>query len=71
MEWTRKAAPLLLLLMKCVKLVLEGENITGSLVLIWYTYKSNPSSASQGIGDSYCTLPWVTWEAVTVVEGIS
>jgi hypothetical protein len=35
------------------------------------SHKSNPSSASQGTVDSYSTLPWVTWEAVTVVEGIS
>jgi len=30
MEWTGKAAAKLLPLMKCVKLVLEGETITGS-----------------------------------------
>jgi len=30
MEWTGKAAPLLLPLMKCVTLVMEGETITGS-----------------------------------------
>jgi len=24
----------------------------------------------RGIVDSYSTLPWVTWEEVTVVEGI-
>ena len=34
------------------------------------SHKSNPSSVLQGIVDSYSTLPWVTWEAVTVVEGI-
>jgi len=33
-------------------------------------HKSNPSSVPQGIVDSYSTLPWVTWEAVTVVESI-
>jgi hypothetical protein len=34
------------------------------------SYKSNPSSVPLRIVDSYCALPWVTWEAVTVVEGI-
>ena len=45
----------------------------------WYVYcveclnasnKSNPSSVLRCIVDSYSTPPWVTWEAVTVVEGI-
>ena len=30
---------------------------------------SNPSSVTRCVVDSYSTLPWVTWEAVTVVEG--
>jgi len=34
------------------------------------SHKSNPSSIPQGIVDSHSTLPSVTWEAVTVVEGI-
>jgi hypothetical protein len=34
------------------------------------SHKSNPSFVPQGIVDSYSTLPWVMWEAVTVVEGI-
>jgi hypothetical protein len=34
------------------------------------SHKSNPSSIPQGIVDLYSTLPWVTWEAVTGVEGI-
>ena len=34
------------------------------------SHKSNPSSVLRGIVDSYSTLPWVKWEAVTVVEGI-
>jgi hypothetical protein len=34
------------------------------------SHKSNPSPVPQGIVDLYSTLPWVTWEAVTVVEGI-
>jgi hypothetical protein len=34
------------------------------------SHKSNPSSVAWGIVDLYSTLPWVTWEAVTVVEGI-
>ena len=34
------------------------------------SHKSNPSSVLQGIVDSYSTLPWVTWGAVTVVKGI-
>jgi hypothetical protein len=33
------------------------------------SHKANPSSELQGIVDSYSTIPWVTWEAVTVVEG--
>jgi len=34
------------------------------------SHKSKPSSLPQGTVDSYSTPPWVTWEAVTVVEGI-
>jgi len=34
------------------------------------SHKSNSSSVPQGIVDLYSTLSWVTWEAVTVVEGI-
>jgi len=34
------------------------------------SHKSNPSSILQVIVDSYSTLPWVTWEAATFVEGI-
>jgi len=34
------------------------------------SHKSNPSSVRQGVVDSYSTLPWVTWEAVTGVDGI-
>ena len=34
------------------------------------SHKSNPLSVLRGIVDSYSTLPWVTWEVVTVVEGI-
>jgi hypothetical protein len=41
-------------------------------VWIWYyfpasgaSHKFNPSSVLQGYVDSYSTLPWVTWEAVT------
>jgi len=30
---------------------------------------SNPSSVLRGTVDSNSTPPWVTWEAVTVVEG--
>ena len=33
------------------------------------SHKSNPSSVLRGIADSYSTPPWVTWEAVTFVEG--
>jgi hypothetical protein len=33
-------------------------------------HKSNPSSELRGVVDSYSTLPWVTWEVVTVVEAI-
>jgi len=32
---------------------------------------STPFSVPRGIVDSYSTLPWVMWEAVTVVEGIT
>jgi len=34
------------------------------------SHKSNPSSVPQGYVDFNSTLPWVTWEAVTGVEGI-
>ena len=34
------------------------------------SHKSNPLSILRGIVDSYSTLPWVMWEAVTGVEGI-
>jgi hypothetical protein len=33
------------------------------------SHESKPSSVSQGYVDSYSTLPWVTWEAVTDLEG--
>jgi len=32
------------------------------------SHKPKPSSAPQGIVDSYSTLPWDTLEAVTVVD---
>jgi len=35
------------------------------------SHKSNPSSVLRGIVDAYSTLPWVTWEAVTGVEGVT
>jgi len=38
--------------------------------VVFSSHKSNPSSVPQGIVDSYSTLPWVMWEAVTVMEGI-
>jgi hypothetical protein len=31
------------------------------------SHKSNPSSIPLGYADSYCTLPWDKWEAVTGV----
>ena len=34
------------------------------------SYKSNSLSVPPGIIDSYSTVPWVMWEAVTVVDGI-
>jgi hypothetical protein len=34
------------------------------------SHKSNPSSITLSIIDSYCTVPWVMWEVITVVEGI-
>ena len=34
------------------------------------SHKSNPSSVSQNIVDSYSALSWVTCEVVTIVEGI-
>ena len=34
------------------------------------SHKSNPSSVPQGYMDLNFTLPWVTWEVVTGVEGI-
>jgi len=32
------------------------------------SHKSNPSPIPQSYVDSYSTLPWVKWEAVTGVE---
>ena len=43
----------------------DSINIKG----ISTSHKSNPSSVPQGYVDSYSTLPWVTWEAVTGVQG--
>ena len=34
------------------------------------SHTSNPSPVPRGIVDSYFTLPWFTWEAVTVVKGM-
>ena len=34
-------------------------------------HKSNPSSLPWDIVDLYSTLPWVMWEVVTFVEGIT
>jgi len=33
------------------------------------SHKSNPSFVPQGYVNLYSTLPWVTWEVVTGVEG--
>jgi len=33
------------------------------------SHTSNPSSAPQGYVNSYSTLTWIMWEAVTCVEG--
>ena len=43
-----------------------------SMRLTYYSasHKSNPLSVPRGIVDSYSTLLWVMWGAVTVVEGI-
>ena len=40
------------------------------MVILWPHGPLSPSSVLQGIVNSYSTLPWVMWEAVTVVEGI-
>jgi len=40
-----------------------------TVYIINASHKSNPSSVPQVIVDLYSTLPWVTWEVVTVVEG--
>jgi predicted small integral membrane protein len=34
------------------------------------SHKSNPSSIPRGIVDLYFTLPWIMWEALTVVVGV-
>jgi hypothetical protein len=44
--------------------------VVGLFLGVNASHKSNPSSIPWGIVDSYPTLPWVTWEAVIVVEGI-
>jgi len=46
------------------------QQICKRLPSIVASHKSNPSFVPQGVVDSYSTLPWVTWEAVTGVEGI-
>jgi len=52
----------------------DGTHFPNNLGIFNYrtnaSHKSNPSSVLRGIVDSYSTLPWVTWEAVTFVEGI-
>ena len=49
-------------------------NIHCVLMLCTYlcmaSHKSNPSSVLRCILDLYHILPWVTWNAVTIVEGI-
>ena len=42
-----------------------------SLTPVPASHKPKPSSVPWGIADSYSALPCVTWEAVTVVGGIS
>jgi hypothetical protein len=51
------------------------NNCVSLLRIIYITplkvsHESNPSFVPRGIIGSYSALPWVTWEAVTVVEGI-
>jgi len=53
---------------KCKILSVESPINT---MLCNVSHKPNPSSVPRGTVDSYSTLPWVMWEAVTVVEGIS
>ena len=48
----------------------EYQQILETTVRQQASHKSNPLPVPQVIMDSYSTLPWVTWEAVTVVEGI-
>ena len=45
-------------------------NMRYFLITCFASHKSNPLSVPQGIVDSYSTLPWVMWEAVTVAEDI-
>jgi len=45
------------------------SRVTHQLQHFMASYKSNPLSIPWGIVDSDSTLPWVMWEAVTVVEG--
>jgi hypothetical protein len=40
----------------------ENFNLSGNIPVA--SHKSNPSSTSQGIEDSYSTLLWVMWKAV-------
>jgi len=43
--------------------------LQNSLNTNYASHKTNPSSIPQGYVDSYSTLPLVTWEAITGVEG--
>ena len=55
----------------CITLKIVPESYSKTWVTMYHlaSHKSNPSSVLRGIVDSYSTLPWLTWEAVTFVEG--
>jgi hypothetical protein len=57
----------------CLSNIIIYTVMTSCLLLMHSSaasHKPNRSSVPRGIADSYSTLPWVTREAVTVVEGI-
>jgi hypothetical protein len=52
----------------CDVLLPPGVNPAAVKYIYIYHIKTNPSSIPQDYVDSYSTLPWVTWDAVTGVE---
>jgi hypothetical protein len=56
---------------RMVRQNLQWAGVWVLLMVDTASHKSSPLSVPRGIVGSYSALPWVTWEAVTVVEGIT